>query len=87
MSKSIPKFEAESFKKITLDAMADYIEAYYPDDKAWFKQVAFQDKDGNAVEKYNHLNAARKFCEKYAPDLLPDAKEKSIPANERLKDW
>ena len=87
MSNSIPKFEAESFKKITLDAMADYIEAYYPDDKAWFKQVAFQDKDGNAVDKYNHLNAARKFCEKYAPELLPVAKEKKIPAAKRLEDW
>ena len=51
------KFEATDYKKITLDEMLDFIEANYPNDKAWFKAVAFQDQDGNAVEKYNHLNA------------------------------
>lgn len=45
------KFEATDYKKITLDEMLDFIEANYSNDKAWFKAVAFQDKDGNAVEK------------------------------------
>ena len=45
------------------------------------------DKDGNAVKKYNHLNAVRKFCEKYAPELIPVAKEKKIPATKRLENW
>ena len=81
------KFEAESFKKITLEAMADYIEANYPEDKAWFKKVAFQDKEGNDTEKYNHLNAVHKFCERYAPELLPKAQNKKIPAAKRLEDW
>ena len=81
------KFEATDYKKITLDEMLDFIEANYPNDTAWFKAVAFQDKDGNAVEKYNHLNAVRKFCEKYAPELLPVAKEKKVAPTERLKNW
>lgn len=81
------KFEADSFKKITLDSMCDFIEKYYPEDKKWFKKVAFEDKNGNKVEKYNHLNAVRKFCEKYAPELLPIAKEKKAPATKRLADW
>jgi hypothetical protein len=80
------KFEAESFKKITLDAMRDYIEENYPKDKAWFKKVAFEDKEGNKVEKYNHLNAVRKFCEKYAPELLPKAEPK-VPATKRIENW
>lgn len=31
------KFEATDYKKITLDEMLDFIEANYPNDKAWFK--------------------------------------------------
>lgn len=81
------KFKAESFKKISLDEMCDFIEKNYPEDKAWFKKVAYEDKDGNAVKKYNHLNAVRKFCEKYAPELIPVAKEKKIPATKRLENW
>ena len=67
--------------------MCDFIEEYYPEDKAWFKKIAFQDKDGNDTEKYNHLNATRRFCEKYAPELIPVAKEKRIPATKRLENW
>ena len=64
------KFEATDYKKITLDEMMDFIEKNYPNDKARFNEVAFQDKDGNKVDKYNHLNAVRQFCKKYAPELL-----------------
>ena len=81
------KFEATDYKKITLDEMMDFIEANYPNDKAWFKGVAFQDKDGNPVEKYNHLNAVRQFCKKYAPELLPVAKEKKVAPTTRLANW
>ena len=82
------KFTTEnSFKKITLEEMMDFIAANYPNDKEWFKKVAFQDKDGNDVEKYNHLNAVRQFCRKYAPELLPKAQEKKPPVSERFKNW
>ena len=81
------KFEGTDYKKITLDEMLDFIEANCPNDKAWFKEVAYQDKDGNSVEKYNHLNAVRQFCKKYASDLLPVAKEKKPAPTERLKNW
>ena len=81
------KFEAEEYKKITLDEMMDYIEANYPEDKAWFKKVAFQDKDGNAIKKYNHLVAVREFCTKYAPELLPVAKEKKPSPTKRFENW
>lgn len=82
------KFTTEnSFKKISLDEMMDFIEANHPNDKAWFKEVAFQDKDGNKSEKYNHLNAVRQFCKKYAPELIPVAQKKAVPPTERFNNW
>ena len=84
---TMAKFEAESFKKITFESMVEFIEKHYPQDKAWFKEVVFKDKDGNPTEKYNHLNTVRKFCEKYAPELLPKAKPKKLSVKDRLKDW
>ena len=81
------KFEGKEFKKITLDDMCDFIEANYPEDKTWFKRVCYENKDGEVVEKYNHLNAVRKFCERYNKDLIPKAKEKKEPATRRLRDW
>ena len=81
------KFEATDYKKITLTEMMDFIEANYPADKGWFKKIAFEDKNGNPVEKYNHLNTVRKFCEKYAPELIPVAKEKEVPPTSRLLEW
>lgn len=81
------KFEADSFKKITLEMMCDFIEKNDPDSKTWFKSVCYQNKNGEPVKKYNHLNATRKFCEKYAPELIPVAKEKKEPATKRLENW
>lgn len=81
------KFTAESFNKISFDDMADFIESNYPEDKAWFKKVAFENKEGEKVAKYNHLNAKRQFCKKYAPDLLPVAKAKKVPVSKRLENW
>ena len=81
------KFEGTDIKKIKLDEMMDFIEEKDPDSKEWFKTVAFQDKNGNAVAKYNHLNAVRQFCKKYAPELIPVAKEKKPAPTDRLKSW
>ena len=81
------KFTAENFKKITFEEMADFIEKNYPEDKAWFKEVAFQGKNGETLKKYNHLNAKLRFCEKYAPNLVPKAKEKKEPITKRLENW
>ena len=81
------KFTAESFKKITFEEMADFIEENHPNDKAWFKKVAYQDKDGKTLDKYNHLNAKLQFCKKYAPELIPEAKAKQKPVTDRLADW
>lgn len=81
------KFDGSEYKKITLDEMMEFIEENYPKDKGWFKKVAFQDKDGNTTEKYNHLNAVRKFCEKYAPNLIPKAKAKKPSAIEKFEKW
>lgn len=80
------KFKATDFKKITFPDMADFIEENYPDDKEWFKGVCYQNKKGEAVEKYNHLNAKLRFCEKYAPNLIPKAKKKEL-VTQRLADW
>ena len=81
------KFEGTDIKKIKLDEMMDFIEEKDPDSKEWFKTVAFQDKNGNATAKYNHLNAVRQFCKKYAPELIPVAKEKKPAPTDRLKSW
>lgn len=81
------KFTADSFKKILFDDMYNFIDANHPEDKAWFKQVAFQDKNGNKVDKYNHLNAKMQFCKKYAPELIPVAKEKKVPVTKKLENW
>ncbi len=83
------------FKKITFDEMFDFISTNHPGDKAWFKEVAYSKKDGTpsvdkkGEPKYNHLNAKRRFFEKYFPDLLPDPKPVKEPANVKIKlaDW
>lgn len=91
------KFTAESFNKITFTEMAEFIQKNHPEDKAWFKEIAYQDKDGDTVEylnkkgelvkKYNHLNAKRRFCERYAPELLPTPSEKKGKVSSILEDW
>lgn len=88
-------FTKDDYKKITFDEMADFITTEHPGDKGWFKKVAYSkqddtpnvDKKGNP--KYNHLNAKRKFFEKYFPDQLPERKETKAPVNvkDKLKDW
>ena len=81
------KFKATSFKEIKLEDMVNYILENHPEDKAWFKEVAYQDKNGKDLGKYNHLNAVRQFCGKYAKDLIPVAKEKGATPTDLLKDW
>ena len=85
-------FEAkEGFKKITLEEMKDFISANYPNDKAWFKSIAFDTitkEDGTEEKKYNHLKAKKAFCKKYNPDLIPVAAAPKKPtAKELLEDW
>lgn len=77
--------EEIEFKKITLDVMCDYIEKNHPEEKEWFKKVCYQNKKGEPQEKYNHLNAVRKFCEKYFE--LPPAAEPKVPATKRFENW
>lgn len=82
------KFEPKSdYKHISLKEMMAFIEAEHPEDKGWFKEVAFQDKYGHEVKKYNHLNAKREFCVKYAPELLPKKQAKAKALSEQLADW
>ena len=81
------KFKADSFKKITFEDMTKFIEANYPEDKAWFKKIAYENKNGEKVAKYNHLNAKLKFCQKYAPSLIPVAKPKEPLKTSILENW
>lgn len=79
------KFEPkESFKKIKLEEMIEFIDKNYPEDKEWFKTIAYQDKKGNKIDNYNHLNAVRQFCIKYAPELI---KSKKSSASDLFKNW
>lgn len=70
------------FKKITAEDMKAYIEANAPQDKAWFKSVAFNEKG-----KYQHLIAVRAFCDRYMPEILPVAKEKKAPVSDMFANW
>lgn len=70
------------FKKISLDFMIEYIENNAPQDKAWFKSVAF-DENG----RYQHLRTVRAFCKKYMPEIIPEAKPKKAPISNKIKDW
>lgn len=94
------KFDFADFRHITLEIMMDYIAANHPEDKADFKEAAFQVveydrtlKSGKVKhycqEKYQHLIAARWFYSKYFPEYLPVAKEpkKTVDAASLLKDW
>lgn len=84
--KFVPKVKKNAYKKLTFDEMVKFIEAEVPADKSWFKEIAFQDKNGNKVDKYNHLNAKLQFCKRYAPELIPERKEKKNKTD-ILADW
>ena len=86
------------YKTLSFKEMAEYIEKNKPQDKAWFKSVAFDvvkdregnivlDKDGKDKLKYSHLRAKREFCERYMPEIIPTAKEKKQNVSDILKDW
>lgn len=77
MTNNLPEF-----RKIKLDYMTAYIEANAPQDKAWFKSIAF-----DASGKYQHLTAVREFCKRYMPQVIPVAKPKKPKASDLLKDW
>lgn len=79
------------YKTMTLDQMAEYIEEKAPQDKGWFKSVAFIDsetKEGTK-KKYVHFTARQEFCKRYMPELIPVAKEpkKETRAKEILENW
>lgn len=64
------------YNHLTREEMMEFIAENHEDKKAWFKEVAFQKKDGTPTDKYNHLNAKYQFCDKYAKSLLPKKKVK-----------
>ena len=66
----------KEYKKIKREDMMKFIAEKHPEDKEWFKKVAFQNKKGEDLERYNHLNAVKCFCERYAKSLLPKKKAK-----------
>lgn len=75
-------------KKITLEFMMKYIEEKAPNDKAWFKKVAYQNKDGETQESYQHLNAVNQFCDRYEEfAYLNDKKEKEPNKSLKLENW
>ena len=81
--------KAITMKKITLEMMMEYIDKKAPNDKAWFKNIAYQDKNGNAKTTYQHLNAVKRFCERYDAfrGLIPVKKEKTPNKSEQLMNW
>lgn len=77
-------FNAVSTKKaITLELMKEFIVDNCPEDREWFMEVAFQDKEGNKTNSYNHFNAVGEFCKRYATHLLEKKKAKKDP----FADW
>ena len=80
-----------NFKTMTLEQMAEYIEEKAPQDKGWFKSIAYIDKETKEGTKkvYSHLKAKREFCKSYIPEILPVAKEpkKETRAKDILENW
>ena len=79
------------YKTMTLEQMAEYIEEKEPQDKGWFKSIAYIDKETKEGTKkvYSHLRARKEFCKRYIPEILPVAKEpkKETRAKEILENW
>lgn len=77
------------YKTIKLEEMVDYIEKNAPQDKAWFKKIAYADRKTKEGTKkvYNHLKAKKAFCEKYMPEIIPVAKEPEPKASDILLNW
>lgn len=79
------------YRTVTLDQMAEYIEQKAPQDKEWFKNVAFIDKETKEGTKkqYLHFTARKEFFERYMPELIPVAKKpkKETRAKEILENW
>ena len=70
-----------NFKTITFDDMKEYIDAYAPEDKAWFKEAIMEDG------VYRHLKARKIFCEKYMPDIIPKAAQKKPTVASKIANW
>lgn len=66
-------------KQLTAKQMKEYITKNAPEDKEWFKSVAF-DEDGN----YKHFEAKAAFIDRYFPEFKAQPKEK---AGDIFKDW
>lgn len=77
----VKETEAIEYKTITTEFMANYIANNHPEDKKWFKEIAFDDNG-----KYQHLIAKKAFCEKYMPDLIPTKKDKK-KASDIFEEW
>ena len=93
------KFETEnSFKQISFDEVVDYLEANGTiEEKQAFKkacytnkdgeEVIYTNKDGEEVKKFFWLNGKRWFLENFAPELLPEKKEKPEAKMKRIANW
>lgn len=75
-------------KKITLEFMMKYIEEKVPNDKEWFKKIAYQTKDGITQKSYQHLNAVNQFCDRYEEFAYLNEKLPTEPnKSDKLKNW
>lgn len=75
-------------KKITLEFMMSYIEEKAPQDKEWFKDVAFKNKYGEQQTTYQHLNAVNEFCNHFKEfKYLNEKKPKEPNKSEKLMNW
>ena len=72
----------ESFNKIKVADIHEYMKDKSAEEKKAFKEVAF-DENG----KYQHIKAKRYFCEKYFPKLVPVKKDKAPNKADIFKDW
>lgn len=71
-----------NYNTMKCEDMVKYIEENKPNDKAWFKSVAFDSKG-----KYSHFKARKAFCERYMPEIIPVAKPKAPKASAILANW
>lgn len=82
------KFKTEkSYKEITFDEVADYLEANgTKEEKAEFKKACYSTSKGEITDKFNWLNGKLWFCNKFAPQLVPE-KKTVIRKADRIANW
>lgn len=80
-----------NYDKMSVKDMKEYIENNCPNEKEWFKKVAFTEKlnkKGEMEQVYiGHFKLRKIFCTKFMPEIIPVAKVKKEKMSDLIKYW